>query len=113
MELDKPGAYSFFLIRLKYDDAAAVYANGKEVIRTDNLPVDAKYDTYASSGTPNERKYYEYEIPSSNFVDGQNHIAVEIHNSSPSSSDISFDMFLRGEVDTSNGDRITQPIFNR
>ena len=110
VELDKPGAYSFFLIRLKYDDAAAVYANGKEVIRTNNLPVDAKYDTYASSGTPNERKYYEYEIPSSNFIDGQNHIAVEIHNSSPSSSDISFDMFLRGEVDTSNGDRITQPI---
>ena len=42
VELDKPGAYSFFLIRLKYDDAAAVYANGKEVIRTNNLPVDAK-----------------------------------------------------------------------
>ena len=43
-------------------------ANGKELIRTNNLPIDAKFDTYATSGTPNERKYYEYQIPSSNFI---------------------------------------------
>ena len=94
VELNKPGSYSYFQIRLKYDDAAAIYANGKEIIRTSNLPSNARFDTYATSGTPNERKYYEYQIPSSNFINGINHIAVEIHNSSPASSDISFDMFL-------------------
>ncbi|MDG1854682.1 MAG: FN3 associated domain-containing protein, partial [Verrucomicrobiales bacterium] len=110
VELSNPSAYSFFIIKLKYDDGAAVYANGLELIRTNNLPPDAGYDTYATSGTPNERTYHEYQVPSSSFVDGVNHLAVEIHNSSPNSSDISFDLILRGEVDTSKGNRITAPI---
>ncbi|NCG27890.1 MAG: hypothetical protein GWP42_10165 [Verrucomicrobiales bacterium] len=110
VNLPEPSAYSFFILKLKYDDAAAVYANGSEIIRTKNLPADAGYDTYATSGTPNERIYHEYQIPSSSFVDGANQIAVEIHNSSPNSSDISFDLVLRGEVDTSVGSRITSPV---
>ena len=110
VELSNPSAYSFFIIKLKYDDGAAVYANGLELIRTNNLPPDAGYDTYATSGTPNERTYHEYQVPSSSFVNGVNHLAVEIHNSSPNSSDISFDLILRGEVDTSKGNRITAPI---
>ncbi|MEC7861846.1 MAG: lamin tail domain-containing protein, partial [Verrucomicrobiota bacterium] len=110
VELSDPSSYSFFIIKLKYDDGAAVYANGSELIRTNNLPSDAGHDTYATSGTPNERTYHEYQVPSSSFVDGTNHLAVEIHNSSPSSSDISFDLILRGEVDVSKGNRITVPI---
>ena len=110
VELSDPSSYSFFIIKLKYDDGAAVYANGSELIRTNNLPSDAGYDTYATSGTPNERTYHEYQVPSSSFVDGVNNLAVEIHNSSPNSSDISFDLILRGEVDMSKGNRITAPI---
>jgi len=110
VQLSNPSSYSFFIVKLKYDDGAAVYANGSEIIRTKNLPSDAGYDTYASSGTPNERIYHEFQIPSSSFINGTNHIAVEIHNSSPASSDISFDLVLRGEVDTSVGDRITAPV---
>ncbi len=110
VELSNPSAYSFFIIKLKYDDGAAVYANGSELIRTNNLPSDAGHDAYATSGTPNERIYHEYQVPSSSFVDGANHLAVEIHNSSPNSSDISFDLILRGEVDMSKGNRVTVPI---
>ena len=110
VELSDPSSYSFFIIKLKYDDGAVVYANGSELIRTNNLPSDAGHDTYATSGTPNERIYHEYQVPSSSFVDGTNHLAVEIHNSSPNSSDISFDLILRGEVDVSKGNRITVPI---
>jgi len=110
IDLPNPSSYSFFIIKLKYDDGAAVYANGSELIRTKNLPSEAGYDTYSTSGTPNERIYHEYQVPSSSFVDGTNQIAVEIHNSSPNSSDISFDLILRGEVDTSVGSRITSPV---
>ncbi|MED6299903.1 MAG: lamin tail domain-containing protein, partial [Verrucomicrobiota bacterium] len=110
VDLPNPSSYSFFIIKLKYDDGAAIYANGSELIRTKNLPSEAAYDTYSTSGTPNERIYHEYQVPSSSFVDGTNQIAVEIHNSSPNSSDISFDLILRGEVDTSVGSRITSPV---
>ena len=108
--LSEPGAYSWFEIRMKYDDAAAVYINGTEAVRTDNLPAGATFDTYATSGTPDERTYFEFIVPTSLFVDGENTIAVEIHNSSASSSDISFDLILRGEIDTSSGNNVTTPI---
>ena len=110
VELPDPAAYSYFIIKLKYDDGAAVYANGTEVVRTSNMPLNANFNTFATRPTPNERAFFEFQVPSSRFVDGLNSIAVEIHNSSPSSSDISFDLVLRGEVDNSNGNRITKPV---
>ena len=110
VEPQDPSAYSYFIIKLKYDDGAAVYANGVEVLRTSNMPINATFNTFASSPTPNERTFFEFQVPSSRFADGINSIAVEMHNSSPASSDISFDLILRGEVDTSNGDRITEPV---
>jgi hypothetical protein len=108
--LSDPGAYSFFIIRLKYDDGAAVYANGIEVLRTDTLPANAAFDTYATSRAPNENAYFDFTIPSSAFVDGENTLAVEIHNERPGSSDISFDLILRGEIDTTDGNNITKPV---
>ncbi|MFP6872403.1 MAG: lamin tail domain-containing protein, partial [Verrucomicrobiales bacterium] len=110
VELSSPSAYSYFIVKLKYDDGAAVYANGVEILRTSNLPANASFDSFANRATPNERIFFDFQVPSASFTDGVNSLAVEIHNSSPASSDISFDMVLRGEVDTSNGDRITQPV---
>ena len=110
VDISESASYSYFSLKMKYDDAAAVYINGAEVIRTANLSVGAAFDTYATSGTPNERTYFEFIISPSLFVDGENTIAVEIHNSSAGSSDISFDLRLRGEIDTSNGNNLTQPV---
>jgi hypothetical protein len=110
VELSDPAAYSYFIIKLKYDDGAAIYANGVKILRSANLPDNATFNTFASSPTPNERSFFEFQIPSSSFLDGINSLAVEIHNSSSASSDISFDMVLRGEIDTSNGDRTTKPV---
>jgi hypothetical protein len=110
VELSDPAAYSYFIIKLKYDDGAAVYANGMEILRTTNLPANAAFNTFANRSTPNEHLFFNFQIPSSRFVDGMNSLAVEIHNASPSSSDISFDMVLRGEIDTSDGDNVTKPV---
>ncbi|MCP4846471.1 MAG: hypothetical protein GY899_00810, partial [Verrucomicrobiaceae bacterium] len=119
VEIVRPSAYSYFVVKLKYDDAAAVYANGVEILRTTNLPANASFDAFAVRSTPNENNYFSFQVPSSNFIDGVNSLAVEIHNSSSSSSDISFDMILRGEIDTGNGDAtkliipevITSPVW--
>jgi hypothetical protein len=108
--LSDPESYSFFVIKLKYDDGAAVYANGTEVVRTENLPENAAFDTYATDRTPSENTHFEFTIPSSMFVDGENTLAVEIHNERPGSSDISFDLILRGEIDTTNGNNITKAV---
>ena len=110
VEIADPSSYSYFVVKIKYDDAAAVYANGTEILRTTNLPASADFNTFASRGTPNEKSFFNFQVPSSKFVDGINSLAVEIHNASPASSDISFDMVLRGEVDTTDGDRVTKPV---
>jgi hypothetical protein len=108
--LSEPTAYSFFEIKLKYDDGAAVYVNGSEVLRTDTLPANAAFDTFTTARTPNERKLFLFKVSSSAFVDGENTLAVELHNERATSSDISFDLILRGEIDTTNGNNITDPV---
>ena len=42
---------------------------------------------------------------------GANTIAVEIHQASGSSSDIRFDMMLRGETSQGGGDNVSDPLF--
>jgi len=42
---------------------------------------------------------------------GANTIAVEIHQASGSSSDIRFDMMLRGETSRGGGDNVSEPLF--
>jgi len=108
--IEKPLDFSNFVVRLRYDDGGIVYVNGVEVVRTDNLPSNPSFDTYASSRTPSEDTYFDFIVPSSRFADGANSIAVEIHNQSSGSSDMRFDLFLRGEIDISNGNNITEPV---
>ena len=104
-----PADFSNFVIGLRYDDGAIVYVNGVEVART-NLPVNPSFDTFATSSTPDENTFFDYKVSSSRFFDGENTIAVEIHNASAGSSDIRFDLTLRGEIDLTNGNNITAPI---
>lgn len=108
--IDDPADFSHFVIGLRYDDGVAVYVNGIEVVRTATLPANASFDTFATGNTPDENTYFDYEVPSSRFVDGSNTIAVEVHNRSAGNSDIRFDLTLRGEIDFSNGTNITQPV---
>jgi hypothetical protein len=81
-------------VRLLRDDGAIVYVNGTEVLR-DNLPSgEIIPSTFAVTfvGDQQESQYYEYAISNHFFQPGINTIAVEIHQNSPTSSDISFDL---------------------
>jgi hypothetical protein len=81
-------------IRLLVDDGAAVYLDGVELFR-DNLPAGAlTADTLASSavGDAAETDYAAYEVGA---IDAGAHVlAVEVHQSSPASSDLGFDLEL-------------------
>ena len=97
VEVPDPSLFSNFLLRVKYDDGIAVYINGKEAIRQ-NLALQASFTTFASSTVSDESSWKEVTLPSSSFSAGTNVIAAEIHQSRGASSDIRFDMFLRGET---------------
>lgn len=90
------GEVSGATIRLRRDDGAAVHINGVEVLR-DNLPAGPlSFNTPALTavGGANETTYFEFSIDPSVFQFGSNVIAVEIHQSSGTSSDVSFDTEL-------------------
>jgi hypothetical protein len=82
-------------IRMIRDDGAVVYINGTEVWRT-NLPSgDIMYTTLADqTAGADESTWIEMAVSPSVLVDGTNTIAVEMHQSEPSSSDMSFALEL-------------------
>ena len=88
---------SHVVLSLKRDDGAIVYINGQEVLRS-NMPGGAvHYRTRSAStiGGADESTFHEFQIDASALVEGSNLIAAEIHQTSPTSSDISFDLEVR------------------
>ena len=83
-------------MRLLRDDGAVVYLNGVEVYRS-NMPTGTiGHTTRASSpsATPRSWTWLTALLNPALLVAGDNVIAVEIHQDSPTSSDISFDLEL-------------------
>ena len=84
---------------LKRDDGAAVYLNGTEIVRS-NLAPGAAYDDWAlGTAIFDGAALLPFDdVDPSLLVDGTNVVAVEIHQQSGTSSDISFDLQMTGEV---------------
>jgi len=98
IELESPPKYTDYSIHLMRDDGAIIYINGAEVLRVNMPEGDIGFETTASNyvGGADENTYYKYFPDTLYLQSGTNIIAVEIHQSGPASSDISFDMELTG-----------------
>ena len=94
-------AYTSYSLNLKRDDGAIVYINGTERYRT-NLPTGTiSYTTLASAAASDDGATAQTAtLSSSFFVNGSNTIAVEMHQNSVTSSDLSFDLQLAGNSGT-------------
>jgi hypothetical protein len=98
-----PAGYSNFSLSLKRDDGAVVYINGNEVYRT-NLPTGTiSYTIKASVAAADDGNTPQLvTIPVSAFVNGNNTIAVEMHQVNSNDADISFDLQLIANAAVSN-----------
>ena len=87
------GAYSAVRVRFVRDDGAVLYLNGKEVGRS-NMPAGAITSTTPAADVvgirAEEQRTWEVTIPSSMLTTGINIFAAEVHQSSASSSDVTF-----------------------
>ncbi len=96
--IDDPASFLSVNLGLLRDDGAVVYVNEAEVFRS-NMPSGAiTASTRAStsvSGTA-ESTFYETNLDPVIFHPGTNVIAVEVHQNSPDSSDLSFDLQMTG-----------------
>lgn len=92
-----PSLYQGLTLRLLRDDGAVVYLNGAEVFRS-NMPTgtvgNATLATTAVSGADETTNFYAASLAPSALRQGANVIAVEIHQSANTSSDVSFDAEL-------------------
>src|SRR5207249_11194861 len=84
-------------LRLLRDDGAVVYLNGQEVVRDNMNSGTVNFDTPASAAIE-DTSFHDFSIDRSLLKTGTNSIAVEIHQASQTSSDISFDLELKGIV---------------
>lgn len=95
-----PSEFTGLDLGLIRDDGVVVYINGTEVFRN-NMPTGTiRYNTVAPGYIDgvNESIWINAKI-NNVLVAGTNLIAVEIHQNSPGSSDISFNLTLKGSTE--------------
>lgn len=93
-----PDAITSLVVHLIRDDAVAVYLNGAEVFRDLNLVAGAAHDQFATSAVDESQEEVVIAVPVASLVQGLNVIAVEVHQSTANSSDLSFDLRLRASI---------------
>jgi len=93
--LTDPSEFVSLDLSLVYDDGAVIYLNGVEVWRV-NMPTGPiDYGTF-SDGTSGDNATQSINLASS-LLAGENVLAVEVHQASANSSDISFNFELIGQ----------------
>ena len=95
ISVTNPSLFTSILGNVRRDDGIAIYVNGTEVYRN-NLAAGAGYTTLASLASDDGATPQSFSFSPSVLVSGNNVIAVEIHQNSVASSDISFDLELIG-----------------
>ncbi len=89
-------------LRIKRDDGAVVYLNGAEIFRTNMPGGTITYTTTASAGASGDGlPLLQNSVDPTLFVEGANVLAVEVHQSGGSSSDLSFDFELTASTSAS------------
>lgn len=95
-----PNVNSFagYAMRIERDDAVVIYVNGTEVMRQNfnEGAISSSTLAYAAVNTTEEWQLLELLLTPGQFTNGNNTIAVEVHQNAGTSSDLSFDLELLG-----------------
>ena len=97
-------AVTELVARIVRDDGAVVYLNGQEVFRISMPEGTILFDTFASEtiGGADETTPVARTIPASLLVDGDNVLAIEVHQVNSTSSDLGMDFSLEGVIQPAN-----------
>ncbi|MGH9656968.1 MAG: metallophosphoesterase family protein, partial [Bryobacteraceae bacterium] len=95
--VSNPAAIGGLQLRLLRDDGAIVYLNGTEVFRS-NMPAgNINFNTVAGTSVEGaaESTFYTQTVSPSLLATGTNVIAVEVHQVTKNSADLSFNLELK------------------
>lgn len=94
-----PGDFTSLSLWMLRDDGGVVFLNGSEIFRSPNLPAPPAIITYDTFTLPNQNGENTIDtatLGAGPLQGGTNILAVEIHQQSLTSSDLSFDFELLG-----------------
>jgi hypothetical protein len=96
-QVSSPEEVEALELQVRRDDAVAVYLNGVPVLRDNFAQHNILYGSWALApiGGLGETFWHTFRIDKSLLLPGSNLIAAEVHQSSPASSDLTFDLALR------------------
>lgn len=96
----KASDYASLTMNMVRDDGGVVYLNGTELLRSPNLPAPPTAIVYATttSGDNGENTPESATVNASALRDNANVVAVEMHQQSATSSDVSFQLELIGNA---------------
>jgi hypothetical protein len=96
--LSQAAAFTDLKVGLRRDDGAIVYLNGTEVFRSNMPEGPITFATFASNvvGGADETNFYEQSLDPSLLREGDNVLAVRVHQVNGDSSDLGFDLYLSG-----------------
>ena len=88
------------VLALRVDDGAVVWLNGAELLRQGMADGEITPESYAATSISGdaETDYTEHSFAPGLLLDGANQLAVEVHQYSGSSSDLTLDMELTTET---------------
>jgi hypothetical protein len=110
-EVANPALIEELIFQLQRDDGAVVYINGVEAFRS-NMPAGGITSTTLAAGDAqglDEQQAFIVTLPASGISPGTNIIAVEVHQSAVTSSDIGFDLHLTASGDTAPRILLSRP----
>ncbi|MFT6861980.1 MAG: hypothetical protein ACJAVK_000534 [Akkermansiaceae bacterium] len=106
--IDDPSVFEDFTLNFLYDDSIIVYLNGIEVAR-EGVEANPAFDDFANINSGDNASGSRVLLPG-RFLTGTNTFAVEVHNTSDSSSDISFDLDLTGNPPGGGSTQSSDPV---
>jgi len=106
--ITEPEIYQSLQAEILRDDGAVLYLNGSEIARSNMPDGYISYNTTASDYVSGDQEstYYSYAADPDLLIAGSNILAVEIHQSSPGSSDISFNLALQATIESGTEENI-------
>jgi hypothetical protein len=99
-----PAAFTTIQFRYQRDDGCVVYLNGNELFRN-NMPggtiLATNFAATTISGAAAALTFFTNNVATTNFQEGTNLIAVEVHQSTAGSSDLGWELEVNGMLASS------------
>lgn len=106
--------YSKMQFNIRRDDGVVIYVNGTEVLRSNMPSGPITFSTFSSNcASDNGSVWQIFDIAANYFTDGNNLIAVELHQCNLTSSDLFFNLRLIGSKSMAGFESITPNVQNQ